>query len=41
MDGGYLTTSFFNGFFLTIRNQHVKETKSIGMGDPYCEREFM
>jgi predicted hydrocarbon binding protein len=36
----YFTTGFFNGFFLAIKNQHVKETKCIAMGDPYCEWEF-
>ena len=34
------TTGFFNGFFSTVKNQHVKETKCIAMGDPYCEWEF-
>jgi len=34
------TTGFLNGFFSTIKNQHVKETKCIAMGDPYCEWEF-
>ena len=36
----YFTTGFINGFFSTVKNQHVKETKCIGMGDPYCEWEF-
>jgi predicted hydrocarbon binding protein len=36
----YFTTGFVNGFFTTVKNQHVKETKCIGMGDPYCEWEF-
>jgi predicted hydrocarbon binding protein len=27
-------------FFSSVRNQHVKETKCIAMGDPYCEGEF-
>jgi KaiC/GvpD/RAD55 family RecA-like ATPase/predicted hydrocarbon binding protein len=34
------TTAFLNGFFSAVKNQHVKETKCIGMGDPYCEWEF-
>jgi predicted hydrocarbon binding protein/KaiC/GvpD/RAD55 family RecA-like ATPase len=34
------TTGFFNGFFSTVKNQHVKETRCIAMGDPYCEWEF-
>ena len=34
------TTGFLNGFFSTLKNQHVKETKCVGLGDPYCEWEF-
>jgi predicted hydrocarbon binding protein/KaiC/GvpD/RAD55 family RecA-like ATPase len=36
----YFTTGFLNGFFSTVKNQHVKETKCIGLGDSYCEWEF-
>ena len=36
----FFTTGFFNGFFSTLNNNHVRETKCIGMGDPYCEWEF-
>ena len=36
----YFTTGFLNGFFSVIKNQHVKETKCIAMGDPCCEWEF-
>jgi len=36
----YFTTGFLNGFFYAIKNQHVKETRCIAMGDPYCEWEF-
>jgi len=36
----YFTTGFLNGLFSAIKNQHVKETKCIAMGDPYCEWEF-
>jgi len=36
----YFLTGFFNGFFSAVKNQHVKETKCIAMGDPYCEWEF-
>jgi len=36
----FFTTGFLNGFFSAVKNQHVKETKCIGMGDPYCEWEF-
>jgi predicted hydrocarbon binding protein len=34
------TTGFFNGVFAAVTNQHVKETRCIAMGDPYCEWEF-
>ena len=36
----FFTTGFLNGFFSTVKNQHIKETKCIAMGDPYCEWEF-
>jgi len=36
----YFTTGFFNGFFSAVKNQHVKETKCIAVGDRYCEWEF-
>ena len=36
----FFTTGFLNGFFSTVKNQHVKETKCIAIGDPYCEWEF-
>ena len=36
----FFTTGFLNGFFFGVRNQHVKETKCIAIGDPYCEWEF-
>ena len=36
----YFTTGFLNGFFSTVKNKHVKETRCIAMGDPYCEWEF-
>jgi predicted hydrocarbon binding protein len=36
----YFTTGFLNGFFSTVKNQHIRETKCIAMGDPYCEWEF-
>jgi predicted hydrocarbon binding protein/KaiC/GvpD/RAD55 family RecA-like ATPase len=36
----YFTTGFLNGLFSAVRNQHVKETKCIAMGDSYCEWEF-
>jgi predicted hydrocarbon binding protein len=36
----FFTTGFLNGFFSAIIDQHVKETKCIVKGDPYCEWEF-
>jgi len=36
----FFTTGFLNGFFFTTKDEHVKETKCIAMGDPYCEWEF-
>ena len=36
----YFTTGFLNGFFSAVKNQHVRETKCIAMGDLYCEWEF-
>jgi predicted hydrocarbon binding protein/KaiC/GvpD/RAD55 family RecA-like ATPase len=36
----YFTTGLLNGFFSAVKNHHVKETKCIAMGDPYCEWEF-
>lgn len=36
----FFTTGFLNGFFSIVKNQHVRETKCIAMGDPYCEWEF-
>ena len=36
----HFTTGFLNGFFTAVKNQHVKETRCIAMGDPYCEWEF-
>jgi predicted hydrocarbon binding protein len=37
----YFTTGFLNGFFSAVKNQHVKEIKCIGAGDPYCEWEII
>ena len=36
----YFTTGFLNGFFSVVKNQHVRETRCIAIGDPYCEWEF-
>ncbi len=36
----FFTTGFLNGFFSVVKNQHVKEVRCIGAGDPYCEWEF-
>ena len=35
------TTGFLNGLFSAIKKQHVRETKCIAAGDPYCEWEFV
>jgi predicted hydrocarbon binding protein len=39
--GCFFTTGFLNGFFSAVKNQHVRETKCIAMGDPYCEWEIV
>jgi predicted hydrocarbon binding protein len=36
----YFTTGFLNGLFSAIKNQHVRESKCIVAGDPYCEWEI-
>ena len=36
----FLTTGFLNGLFSAVKNQHVRETKCIAAGDPYCEWEI-
>jgi hypothetical protein len=36
----FFTTAFFNGFFASVENRHVKETKCVAIGDPYCEWEL-
>jgi predicted hydrocarbon binding protein len=40
MKRGQPSCFFTTGFFSAVKNQHVKETKCIAMGDPYCEWEF-
>jgi predicted hydrocarbon binding protein/KaiC/GvpD/RAD55 family RecA-like ATPase len=37
----FFTTGFLNGIFAAVKNQHVKETKCIAAGDPYCEWEII
>ena len=37
----FFTTGFLNGLFLAVKNQHVRETKCIAAGDPYCEWEIV
>jgi predicted hydrocarbon binding protein len=37
----FFTTGFLNGLFSAIKNQHVREVKCIGSGDPYCEWEIV
>jgi predicted hydrocarbon binding protein/KaiC/GvpD/RAD55 family RecA-like ATPase len=37
----FFTTGFLNGLFSAVKNQHVREIKCIGAGDPYCEWEII
>ena len=37
----YFSTGFLNGLFSAVKNKHVRETKCIVAGDPYCEWEFV
>jgi predicted hydrocarbon binding protein len=37
----FFTTGFLNGLFSAVKNQHVRETKCITAGDPYCEWEII
>jgi predicted hydrocarbon binding protein len=37
----FFTTSFLNGLFSAVKNQHVREIKCIAAGDPYCEWEIV
>ena len=37
----FFTTSFLNGFFSAVKNQHVREVRCVAAGDPYCEWEIM
>jgi len=37
----FFTTGFLNGLFSAVKNQHVRETKCIAAGDPYCEWEII
>ncbi|MGD2148592.1 MAG: ATPase domain-containing protein, partial [Anaerolineae bacterium] len=37
----FFTTGFLNGIFSAVKNQHVRETKCIAAGDPYCEWEIV
>jgi predicted hydrocarbon binding protein/KaiC/GvpD/RAD55 family RecA-like ATPase len=37
----FFTTGFLNGLFSAVKNQHVREIKCIGAGDPYCEWEIV
>ena len=36
----FFTTGFLNGLFSALKNQHVRETRCIAAGDPYCEWEI-
>ena len=37
----FFTTGFLNGLFSAVKNQHVRETKCIVAGDPFCEWEIV
>ncbi len=37
----YFTTGFLNGLFSAVKKQHVRESRCIVAGDPYCEWEFV
>jgi len=37
----FFTTGFLNGLFSAVKKQHVRETKCIVAGDPYCEWEMV
>ena len=37
----FFTTGFLNGLFSAVKNQHIRETKCIAAGDPYCELEIV
>ncbi len=37
----FFMTGFLNGVFSALKNQHVRETKCIATGDPYCEWEIV
>jgi predicted hydrocarbon binding protein len=36
----FFTTGFLNGLISAVKNQHVREIKCVGAGDPYCEWEI-
>jgi len=37
----FFTTGFLNGLFSVVKGQHVRETRCIAAGDPYCEWEII
>ena len=37
----YFTTGFLNGLFSAVKKKHVRGTKCIVAGDPYCEWEII
>ncbi len=37
----YFTAGFLSGLLSAVKNQHLKEEKCIGLGDPYREREII
>ena len=36
----FFTTGLLNGLFSAVEDRHIKESKCIAVGDPYCEWEF-
>jgi KaiC/GvpD/RAD55 family RecA-like ATPase/predicted hydrocarbon binding protein len=37
----FFTSGFLSGLFSAVKNKHVRETKCIAAGDPYCEWEIL
>ena len=37
----FFTTGFLNGLFSAVKKQHVRESKCLVAGDPYCEWEIV
>jgi predicted hydrocarbon binding protein/KaiC/GvpD/RAD55 family RecA-like ATPase len=37
----FFTTGFISGLYSAVKNQHVRETRCIALGDPFCEWEII